>query len=900
MPIIAPFDLKSEYLPDPLGIVTPAPRFSWSLTSDHRNDKQTAYQVIVSSEPEIAQREIGDIWDSGPVETGQNSQILYAGEPLLSSVKYYWRIRWWDSGGRTSPYSRTAFFVTGLLKEKDWRAKWISKRERREYRTKGTVLLGEYRGDYVQTHALYFRKKFTVRQGIRRALAYVCGLGYHELRLNGQKIGNQVLEPAQTDYSKIALYSTHDITDRISAENALGIIVGNGRHIKNFGYGHPKLIVQIELEYENFERERIISDETWKVSFGPLTENGIYSGERYDAREEQPGWDEAQFEDYSWGESAVLVQGPPLAPHLLPPIRVVKTLQPLGFFNPRVGVFIYDFGQNFSGWTRLQVQGARGTAITLRYAELLHEDGSLNTATNQNAEATDVYILKGGGPEVYEPRFTYHGFRYVELSGYPGQPNLETLLGCFVHSDVSPAGDFRCSDGLINRIHQNILWGQLSNLMSIPTDCPQRDERHGWLADAHLAAEEAILNFDMAAFYTKYLEDIRLAQREDGSLPDLVPPYFSHLYPADPAWSAAYVILAWQMYRYYEDRKVLEKHFQALKKYVDFLSSRADGAIIKNLGKYGDWCPPGSIPPKRTPLELTSTWYFYHDTLIFSQIARVLGRVDDARTYSHRAEEIKDAFNRAFLGEDQYAAVRISPVDRMPAQTSNILPLYLDMAPEGKKPKILERLLYGIENDLDFHLNTGIIGTRYLFDVLTKNGYGHTAFRMVRQKSYPGYGYMIEEGATTLWERWEKITGGGMNSHNHIMLGSVDAWLYGTIAGLTCLEPGWKKILAKPPLFRGLESAGATLETIRGRVQFSWEKRENSLEMSVSVPVGCEAEIRVPLLSGNNLVKEGQTLLWEDGRWKQKTPEFSFLGIQEGYLVLACKSGEYHFKIEKP
>jgi alpha-L-rhamnosidase len=899
MKICAPEHLRCEYLPNPLGVTMAAPRFSWILSSDRRGDRQSAYQIIVASELEIAQREIGDVWDSGRVESERNFQVPYAGEPFQSSTKYFWQVRWWDLNGGASPFSPTVFFVTGLLKEKDWKAKWISKREHRVFRTKGTVILGEHRGEYIQSHAIYFRQDFEVKPGVKRAIAHICGLGYYELRLNGKKVGDAVLEPAQTDYNKAALYSTYDLTELIQTKNAIGVVVGNGRMIKSYGYDQPKLIAQIEIEYENGGRERLVTDDSWKVAFGPLTENGIYSGEKYDAREEQPGWDEANFEDYSWGERAVTVQGPPVDSRLLPPIRVTGLIRPKSLASPEPDVHLFDFGQNFAGWARLRVQGPRGATVSMRYAELRHEDGTLNTSSNQNAEARDVYVLRGGGSETYEPRFTYHGFRYLELKGFPGEPTLDSVEGCLVHTDVPPAGDFSCSHPLINQIHQNVLWGQKSNLMSIPTDCPQRDERHGWLGDAHLAAEEAILNFDMAAFYTKYLEDIRLAQKEDGSLPDTVPPYFGHLYPADPAWGSAYIILAWNMYQFYEDKKILERHFLPLKKYIEFLRANAEGHILKKLGKYGDWCPPGSIGPKKTPLELTSTWFYYHDVAIFSKIAQVLARNDDFRSYGRLAEEIKEAFNKAFLGEEEYKAVHISAADRLTNQTSNILPLYLEMVPAGKKAKVIARLLHGLEQDQDFHLDTGIIGTRYLFDVLTQNGAFEAAFRTATQASYPGFGYMIAEGATTLWERWEKLTRGGMNSHNHIMLGSIDAWFYRAIAGLRCLEPGWKRILVNPPLFDGLRSATAAHETPRGEVSVEWERGDNSLQLAIAVPVGAEAEIRLSLLAEGTTLKEGGTVLWENGKPSQSQPEISVSATEGGCLVISIPSGQYRFSLTK-
>jgi len=898
-----PIELRCEYLRNPLGIDSVSPRFSWVLHHQERGQRQRAYQIFVSSTAEKAKKKIPDVWDSGRVESGASYNVEYAGKALRSGGCYHWRVRWWDKDGRASDWSDAAFYEMGLLNSRDWTARWISKRDCKEFRSKGTILLGESLGDYVQTHALYMRREFSCDGSVHRARAYVCGLGLYELRINGEKVGDRVLDPAQTDYRKLALYSTYDITDhlkrRATTGLAVGVILGNGRHIRNYGYGHPRLILQLVVEAENGTTEILCSDDSWKASHGPLQENGIYFGEKYDARLEMTGWDMPGFVDSGW-EPVVEVGSTELASQMMQPIRIVERLEPKGLNSPAPNVFIYDFGQNFAGWVRLTLAGRRGTEVRLRHGELLYEDGTLNISTNQNAEATDVYVLRGGEVEVYEPRFTYHGFRYVEVTGFPGTLTLDAVEGRFVHSDVERVGSFECSNELINRIHTNILWGQLSNLMSIPTDCPQRDERHGWLGDAHLAAEAAMVNFDMAAFYTKFLRDIRLSQREEGSIPDSVPPYLGRLYPADPAWGSAYVTLAWQMYAFYGDRRILEEHYPSLKRYVEFLSRNADDNIIRSLGKYGDWCPPGSIAPKRTPVELTSTWYYYHDTVLLSRIAGVLGLGTEADLYSSRAREIRDAFNRRFLKGGEYEANRFAPVDRSPSQTSNVLPLYLKMVPEDQKESVLNRLLTSVVEEQDNHLDTGIIGTRYLLDVLTEHGYGEVAYKVATQRTYPGWGYMVEEGATTLWERWEKITGGGMNSHNHIMLGSIDAWFYRAIAGISAQLPAWERIQIKPGVIGGLEHASATVNTTRGPVRASWRREPGRFELEILVPVTSEAEVHIPLLWERCIVKEGEVVLWENGRakdsWKQ---EVRHAGANDTSVLLVVGSGRFLFTVQR-
>jgi alpha-L-rhamnosidase len=560
---------------------------------------------------------------------------------------------------------------------------------------------------------------------------------------------------------------------------------------------------------------------------------------------------------------------------------------------------VFDFGQNFSGWTRLKVEGPAGTEVRLRHAELLNEDGTLNFGPNENAEATDVYVLRGGGPEVHEPRFTYHGFRYVEMSGYPGDPGPDALEGLFVHSDVERTGSFRCSNELINRIHGNVLWGQLSNLMSIPTDCPQRDERHGWLGDAHLSAEEAVYNFDMAAFYAKFLDDIRQAQKEDGSLPDVAPAYLERFYPADPAWSSAYAMLVELLWNHYGDRRAIAVHYASLKKYIDFLGRNADRGIIRKLGKYGDWCPPGGIVPKKTPVELTATWYYYHDLLILARLAAVLGRGEEALEYARLAETIKSAFNDTFLGETQYAAVRISPVDTYPNQTSNVLPLYLDMVPADRKDKVVASLLQSVVRQQDYHVDTGILGTRYILDVLTEAGQGEAAYRMATHRSYPGWGYMLAEGATTLWERWERLTGHAMNSQNHIMLGSIDAWFYRVLAGLSPLAPGWKNVRVRPHLLGDLTAVEARLETVAGAVGASCRKTGQELVLEVDIPVGAVGEVHVPLLGPGARIMESGRVVWRAGRAAEAIPEVVLAGDDSTRVVFKVGSGAYKFEVMK-
>ncbi|MGZ5555045.1 MAG: alpha-L-rhamnosidase-related protein, partial [Candidatus Aminicenantales bacterium] len=428
---------------------------------------------------------------------------------------------------------------------------------------------------------------------------------------------------------------------------------------------------------------------------------------------------------------------------------------------------------------------------------------------------------------------------------------------------------------------------------------PQRDERHGWLGDAHLSAEEAVFNFDMAAFYAKFLDDIRLAQKEDGSLPDVAPAYLPRLYPADPAWSSAYATLVELLWDHYGDRRVINVHYGSLKRYIDFLGRNADGNIIRTLGKYGDWCPPGGIVPKKTPVDLTSTWYYYHDVLILARLASVIGRGEEARQYGRLAASIKAAFNAAYLGETQYAAIRVSPVDTYPNQTSNILPLYLNMVPADRKDKVAASLVQSVVRQQDCHVDTGILGTRYLLDVLTVNGQEEAAWRVATRKSYPGWGYMLAEDATTLWERWEKLTGPAMNSQNHIMFGSIDAWFYRVLAGLSPLLPGWKAVRVRPHALGDLAFVEAALDTAAGRVAASWRRSAEAFSLEIAIPVGATGEIHVPLLWPGARIVESGKVLWRAGHAIDAGPGIDFAGDDAERAVFKVGSGAYAFELKK-
>jgi alpha-L-rhamnosidase len=838
-----------------MGVDVAQPRFSWVLEHAERGQGQSGYQVLVGLKPNL---ETGDQWDSGQVKSAQSTQVAYGGKGLESGQTYYWKVRYWDKNGRASPYSTPGMFGTGLLASSDWKGKFIG-------------------------GANQLRKEFALARRPRRARAYIAGLGYYELRINGRKAGRSVLDPGWTTYDKRVLYASYDVTGLLAqGPNAVGVVLGQG------WYTSRALLLQLNIELEGGQRLEVVSDGSWKVAQGPIVSDSVYNGEVYDARRETRGWDRPGFEDGAW-KPAALVDPPKgmLSAQMMPPIRVVDTIVPLKMTSPRPGVYVYDMGQNFSGWVQLRVRGPRGTPVRLRHAELVYDDGTLNVENLRRARATDTYILRGGGEEeVYEPRFTYHGFRYVELTGFPGGPKLDTIRGKVVHTDVKSAGGFAASKPILNQIQRIILWGVTSNLHSIPTDCNQRDERMGWMADAHLYSETAMLNFDMAAFYTNFLRDIRDVQGPDGTITDTVPHRYGQR-PADPAWGAAYPLLAWYMYQYQGDRRVLEEHYDGVKAWTDYQRKRSQDGLL-TYSYYGDW-----VPVEKTPGSLVSTFYYYYSAHLVSRMAEILGKSADAEAYRKLAGEVQEAFDRKFWNADTQFYGNGS-------QTSQILPLYLELAPKDRRGRAYSWLRDDIVYRNNTHLTAGILGTKYVMELLTRGNNSDLAYELATQTSYPSWGYMIENGATTLWELWQNKTGPSMNSHNHPMFGSVGAWFYNALAGINLdpARPGFERIRFEPQAVRDLRWASGSLETLRGAVSSSWARSDDSFRWEVVIPVGSEAELHIPKLGLSAVVvKESSRVVWEKDAYQPGAPGLSGARQTDRAVIFQAGSGSYVFEL---
>lgn len=832
-------DIRCEYMQNPLGLDVALPRFSWSVTNSGNDSSQSAYRVLVASSEKKLTRDEGDMWDSGIVNSIDNVEIIYEGASLKSRLRCYWKVCVWDQNGNCLGFSQPSWFEMGLLNPNDWVARWI-----------GTA--GGRSGA-----ARYFRCEFDVPDIVIGARLYIAGLGYHKAYINGHQLGDAVLDPSYTDESKRALYVVHDATHLLSSgKNVLAAIVAPGWR------GVPILLAQLEIRLESGKTLIISSGRKkfspeWLVASGPVVEASVFDGEHYDARLEYNDWNTADFDvskvkSRAGGWSQVFaLRGPSgrLRAQLLEPIRIMREIKAVAISEPQSGIFVFDFGQNHAGWVKICVTGPRGTKIKLRYSELLSPDGTINQENLRTACATDIYVLKGDGDgESWCPQFTYHGYRYVQVEGWPGHPTLKSLTSCVVRSSVPFRGTFECDNSLLNRIHELVRWTEESNLHGIPTDCPQRNERMGWLNDMAARSEELIYNFDAIRLLRKFTADISDAQDETtGALSDTVPFHWGRQ-PADPV-SVCYLMIPWLLNVHYGDKRTLEDNYEGMKRWVDFLTTQSNNGVV-DYSYYGDWAPPegeavaGSIGTgalsAKTPGSLISTAFYYYTIRLFEKISGILGHDQVAAKYSGMAEEVKASFHTSFWNEK---AVGYGSGN----QACNSIALYLGLVPENIREKVLKSLTDDVIGR-DHHLTTGNLCTKYLLEVLSESGNIDHSIKIATQTSYPSWGFMMESGATTLWERWELMTGGGMNSHNHPMLGSVGSWLYRWVAGIVIDENkknGRPHFIIRPPMTNLISSARASITTPWGSASVNWEIKDNRIRISVVIPWNCNATVQV-------------------------------------------------------
>jgi alpha-L-rhamnosidase len=866
--------LRCEYLENPLGIDAAQPRLSWILDSTERGQKQTAYQILAASSADLLKKDRGDLWDSGKISSDQTTFVAYDGKPLAARQACFWKVRSWGQDGKPSPWSKPARWEMGLLKTDDWQAQWIAR----------TTNIDEL-------PAPFFRRELKLDGKIKRARAYICGLGYYELHINGQIVGDQLLDPGYTRYDRRDLYVTHDVTALLKrGPNAIGVILGNGwfnvqtKAVWNFHEAPwreaPKLLLSLVVEYTDGRTTVLGSDGSWKTTTGPIVFDSIYGGENYDARREMPGWDKAGFDDANW-QAAQVVAAPQgkLVAQMMPPIRATQIIKPVKLTEPKPGVFVFDLGQNFAGYTELTVRGPAGTRVTLRHGERLFPDGSLDTRDiaqhikrmgKDQQFQTDNYTLKGGGTERWHSRFTYHGFQYVEVTGFPGKPTLDSVRGVFTHSDIPVAGEFECSNPLLNKIWRAARWSYLSNLQGIPTDCPHR-EKNGWTGDAHLAAEQGIYNFLPAAVYTKWINDLGDEQKPGGQLPGIVPSSgWGYAWGNGPAWDSAFELIPFYLYEYYGDTQPLRDHYDGLKRYVDYLSTRATNDIV-NIG-LNDWAPFKT----QTPADITDTAYYYRDTLVVALAASLLGKTDDAAQYTARAEQIKKSFNEKFFNAADGTYGNGS-------QTSLSCALYQGLVEPENQERVLQNLVASVAKQ-NGHIDTGILGAKYILNTLTDHGRADVAYQMASQKDLPSWGWWIEQGATTLWEQWN-----GAESRNHIMFGDISAWFYKALAGINAdpAAPGFKHFLIRPQPVGDLTFARAKYESIHGEIVSDWKIKRGKFILHVVVPPNTTATVCVPGAKINEVL--------EGGKPAMKAKGVSAFSQAENSANFEVAAGEYDF-----
>jgi alpha-L-rhamnosidase len=806
-----------------------------------------------------------------------------SGEPLIIQTDNQWRV--------------SAKPEDGWEKPEYLDAAWQAAKELGDY---GMAPWGA--AGFVTEHRLparLLRKEFAVDKKVRRAVVYFSGLGGSELYVNGAKIGDHVLSPGLTDYDKHVLYETFDVTKQLtSGRNAIGLMLGNGRYYaprmqggtRNFGF--PKTIAQLNIEFEDGSKTSVISDESWKLSTaGPVRANNEYDGEEYDARMEIPGWSRAGFDDSKW-EPADAVAGPSgaLASQMAEPLRVTETLKPISVKRLKPGVYIFDMGQNLVGWCRLRVAGPKGTQVTLRHAETLNPDGSLYVANLRTARAEDIYTLKGSGTEIYEPRFTYHGFRYVEMTGYPGEPKADALEGRVVHDDMERVADFTSSNDLLNKIHHNMFWGIRGNYRSIPTDCPQRDERQGWLGDRSQVSRSESYMFDVAAFYSKWTNDLADSQRANGSIPDVSPNYWP-LYNDDLTWPGTFLFIPGMLYDQYGDRRVLEHAYPAMKKWIDHERTYVkDGLISKD--QYADWCVPpedsklihSQDPSRVTDKTLIASSYYYALLQLMARYARVLDQPTEAAAFEMEASKVNDAFQKRFFKP-------MSVLYDNGTQTSSILPLYFGMVPQEHRSGVLAALVRNIEQVSQGHVGTGLVGAQWLMRTLSDNGDADIAYQIATQKTYPGWGYMVQRGATTIWELWNGDTADpAMNSGNHVMqIGDLAVWMYEYLAGIRSDpdRPGFRHTIIHPYPAGDLTFVKASHKSMYGTIASSWKRAADGFSLDVTIPANTTATIWVPA--------KNATAVTESGRPTAGVKGVKFIKAEGGNALFEVESGAYSF-----
>ena len=883
--------LETNHKTTPLGIDGQEPCLAWILTSSTRGGEQTAYRIQVAESRETLTQQEDLVWDSGKVYSDRSAHHVYDGPPLDSRDRYYWRVRVWDENGRASTWSEPSWWEMGLLNSSDWRAEWVEP--------------GWDKDASEPLPSPMLREEFGVDGDVASARLYVTAHGLYEVKLNGRRVGNQVFSPGWTSYDHRLQYQTYDVADLLnSGENAIGARLGDGWYRGYIGfqgqhdyYGDRLgLLAQLQVTYDDGRTEVVVrTDDGWEAATGAIRKSDIYMGETYDARQEKEGWAQSGYDASGWSDVRVAEHDMDrLIAQTAPPVRTIQEIKPTDVIYTPEGDTVLDMGQNMVGWMQMEVEGSAGTEVTLQHAEVLDKEGNFYTENLRSAEQLDRFILDGEGKEVFEPQFTFHGFRYVKVSGYPGEVEPDDFTGVVIHSDMEPTGHFQSSHALLNHLQHNVVWGQKGNFLDIPTDCPQRDERLGWTGDIQVFARTANYNMDTDNFLRKWLQDLAADQADEGSVPHVVPNVLGEGAAGAAGWADASVIVPWSVYQAYGNERILEQQYESMKGWVDFVRERAamDSTtyLWENNFTFGDWLaysPDRSdYPGATTSKDLIRNAFFARSADLMARTARILGRTDDAREYRELFENVRSTFQREF----------VTPRGRVTSdtQTSYVLALSFDLIPEDLRSTAAQRLARDVRER--GHLTTGFLGTPDLTHVLSEHGYTDLAFNLLFRTEYPSWLYPVTRGATTVWERWDGIKpdgsfqNPGMNSFNHYAYGAVGEWVYQNVAGIQPVEPGYKQIRIAPHPGDTLTHARGVLETNYGRVESSWSRSDGQFRLDVTIPANTKATVHLPDGAQSDVTENGTSL--------EEAAGVTAIRTEGNNRVVEVGSGQYTFAYE--
>jgi alpha-L-rhamnosidase len=905
-----PVDLRCEYLTEPLGVQTLVPRLSWTIADPARGAVQSAFQILAASQARLLTADAADLWNSGVVEGDRTLHVEWRGEPLGEVFgpgrRCWWTVRVRDGDGRWSPYADATWFETGLWREIDWGGTWIGD---------GGEVPARDEDFYGDRPAPRFRKSFRLPGAPLRARLYVCGLGYHVASLNGARVGDHRLDPAWTRYDRLVPYVVHDVTELLqSGENVLGVELGNGWYDplplrlwgklnlrEHLAIGRPKLRCRLVAELEDGTAAIVVSDSTWRTAPGPVVRNNVYLGERHDARREQPGWDRAGYDDAAWTSAVAAVPpGGQLTWLPMPPIRATRELEPVAITEPEPGVHVADFGQNFAGVARLRVEAPAGTQVVLRFAEELRDDGTIDVSSTVAAQvksagvggpgAPDVawqedrFTCAGGGVEVFEPRFCWHGFRYVEITGLPRAPVAGDVTGVRWNTDLRDVSSFQCSNQLLNRIQEVVEWTLLSNAFGVLSDCPAR-ERFGYGGDMVASADAYLANFDMAGLHAKAVGDFAREARPTGGLPECAPDVgVNERGLTDDTgpigWMFAHPLLTEDSWRWYGNTRLVDEQYDTLMEFVAFCRERIPaGETMACLGDHG------VVGPNPPGVHATVTWR--RIAQIAAEFADLRGEHERAVDLRALAERIREAFGRWIMP---------GGVVLVPTQTSQATALWHGIVPGELREEAFAVLLDEIEKN-GGRLTTGMFGTGFLLELLSDSGRDDLAYSIVATREYPGYGWMIDQGATTLWEHWSRMEHW---SRNHPMYSAVSAWFQHSLLGIRQADGSvaWSEIVVKPSVVGDLEWARGHLDTVRGRIRSEWRRDGGGLSLDVDVPANTRAVIFVPMLGERQReVREGETVIAEGGAATGADPAVEVRAVTGSACEVRVGGGRYRFVV---